>query len=227
MIVNPWRELSGNPELATGDCQLWLAWLDTESPASFRNILSPDEVLRAERLRSPLNADRFRVARGILRTLLGSFLAISPEQVRFSYGPHGKPELAVKSPGTLSFNVAHSNGLAVFAVAKGFDIGVDVEEIRQINELEGCASIILSPEEFVEFKAFPAIEKLERFMTLWVSKEAVLKAYGVGFSNRDKEIFTSFHEQPASVEGHNLIFKNRQFTYFTPAEGFKGALACL
>ncbi len=130
-------------------------------------------------------------------------------------------------PGKLSFNVAHSNGLAVFAIAKGFEIGVDVEEIRQINELDGCAAVFLSPEELVEFKAFPANEKLERFMTLWVSKEAILKAYGVGFSNLDKNILTTFYEQPGNVEEHNLIFKNKQFIYFTPAEGFKGALACL
>ncbi len=227
MIVNPWRDLIGNPEYASGGCQIWQAWLDEEDPAFFQNFLSPDEVLRAARLRSPLSANRFCIARGILRTLLAEYLATSPEYVQFSYGLHGKPKLAGESQGNLSFNVAHSNGLAVFAIARGSDIGVDVEEIRQIDELAGCASIFLSPEELVEFKAIPDLKKLERFMTLWVSKEAILKAYGIGFSNLNKNIFTTFREQRGSVEDHNLILKNKQFAYFTPAEGFKGALACL
>jgi 4'-phosphopantetheinyl transferase len=227
MIVNPWRNMSGTPELARGDCQIWHAWLDEEDPASMRDFLSPDEVLRAGRLHSPLNANRFCIARGILRTLLGNYLAVSPAQVKFTYGPHGKPALADGSPGSISFNATHSNGLAVFAVANGKEIGVDVEKIRPIKEMEGCSSIFLSPEEYTEFKALPANEKLERFITLWISKEAILKSSGVGFSNHDQGIFTTFIEQPASVEGHNLILRHKQLTFFTPAEGFKGALACL
>ncbi len=50
MIVNPWRDLVGNPKLASGECQIWQAWLDEEDPAAFRDFLSTDEVLRAGRL---------------------------------------------------------------------------------------------------------------------------------------------------------------------------------
>jgi 4'-phosphopantetheinyl transferase len=227
MIVNNWRDLTGKPVLARGVCQLWLAWLDEEEPESFRNTLSPDEQLRAGRLRSPQNADRFSVGRGILRAILGRYLSSSPERLVFSYGPHGKPDLSDGLQEQLSFNVSHSEGLAVYAIANGFEIGVDVEKIHPVTDPEAAASIFLSPDELTEYMSFPANGKLERFFTLWTSKEAILKASGVGFSNPDRDIFATFRESSPCVDGQNVIFKNKQLTLFDPEEGFKGALACL
>ncbi len=212
MMIRHWRDLPERPSLLTGEPQLWLAWLDEESPDSFRGLLSNDERLRAGRLRSSRGSDRFVVARGILRALLGCYLAHRPERLFFSYGPHGKPELAGGLQAGLSFNVSHSGGLAVFAIANGFEVGVDVEEVHPVNDLEAAASIFLSPDELAEFEAIPTDRRLERFFTLWTCKEAILKALGDGFTGPAKNILTMFR---------------KPVTLLDPAEGFKGALACL
>ncbi len=227
MMIKHWTDIPERPLLAAGNCQLWLAWLDEEDPDSFRGFLSEDEHLRAGRLRSPRSADRFIVARGILRALLGRILAHRPERLVFSYGPHGKPELAGGLQEQLSFNVSHSGGLAVFAVANGFEVGVDIEEVHPLSDLEATASIFLSPDELAEFEAMPSDRKLERFFTLWTCKEAVLKALGSGFTSPVKDILATFCQPGPKGDWQNAIFENKRITLLNPAKGFKGALACL
>ena len=227
MMIKHWSELPERPLLAAGDCQLWLAWLDKEDPDSFRSSLSDDERARAGRLRSPRRPDRYTVARGILRHLLGRYLAHRPERLVFSYGPHGKPELAGDLQEQLSFNVSHSGGLAVFAVANGFEVGVDVEEIHPVSDLEATASIFFSPDELAKFEALPTDGKLERFFTVWTCKEAVLKALGSGFTSPVKDILATFCQADPIGDGKYVTFQNKRLTLLNPAEGFKGALACL
>src|SRR3990172_6431880 len=165
MIIKHWSELPQRPILTAGDCQLWMARLGDEDPDSFRGFLSEEERLRAGRLRSPRNADRFTISRGILRVLLSCYLACKPDQLVFSYGPNGKPELAGIFNKGLSFNISHSGGLVVFAIANGIEVGVDIEEIHSIGDLDVTASIFLLSEEHVAFIALPDQMKLDRFFT--------------------------------------------------------------
>ncbi len=218
MTIRNWRELPERPSLPAGEPQLWLAWLDEESPDSFRGFLSEDERLRAGRLRGPRGADRFTVGRGILRSILGRYLSHRPNELVFAYGSNGKPTLAGGLQGQLSFNVSHSGSLAVLVIASGLEVGVDVEEVHPVSNLDATASIFLSPDEFAEFKALPINAKPERFFTLWTCKEAVLKAIGSGFTGPAKDILATFCQPD---------MKSERLTLLNPAEGFKGALACL
>jgi len=218
MLIRHWRELPERPVLGVGECQLWLAWLDEEAPDSFAGFLSEDERIRAGRLRSSRSTDQFTVGRGILRSLLGRYLLHTPEELVFTFGPHGKPALADNLQKRLSFNVSHAGGLAVFAVANGFEVGVDIEEIHAISDLVATASIFLSPDELAEFKAMPTAWKLDHFFTLWTCKEAILKALGSGFTGPVQNLLTLFCQ--SGLKGERL-------TLLDPAEGFKGALACL
>jgi 4'-phosphopantetheinyl transferase len=218
MMISHWSDLPERPFPPAGECHLWLAWLDEEDPDTLRGYLSEDERLRANRLRSSRSAERFTVARGILRTILSRSLACEPERLVFSYGSHGKPELADGLKAKLSFNVSHSGRLAIFAVANGFKVGVDIEEIHPISDLEATASIFLSADELAGLKALPAERKLERFFTLWTCKEAILKACGYGFTGPDTDIFAT---------DFSPCLKGERLTMLDPAKGFKGALACL
>ena len=227
MMIRHWNDLPERQVLPAGKCQLWLAWLDKEDPDALWGFLSEDERLRAKRLRSSRNTDRFTVARGILRALLGRTLASRPEQLVFSYGPHGKPELAGGLKAKLSFNVSHSGGLVVFAIANGFEVGVDIEEIHPISDLEATASIFLSADDLADLEALPTDRKLERFFTLWTCKEALLKACGSGFTSPAKDNLAKVFPACRKGEGKYDIFQNKRLTMLNPAEGFKGALACL
>jgi 4'-phosphopantetheinyl transferase len=227
MMIRPWNESRVGPILPAGDVQLWLAWLDKEAPGSFGKFLCEDEYQRVGRLRSPRSAERFTIARGILRILLGHTLGTRPEQLVFAYGAHGKPELAGGMQKELAFNVSHCGGLAIFAIANGLVVGVDIEEIRPVSNIEASASIFLSPDELVEFEALPDGGKLERFFTLWTCKEAILKAIGSGFSSPVKDILATFCQPALKGDGKHMTFQKKGLTLFDPAEGFTGALACL
>ncbi|NTW09226.1 MAG: 4'-phosphopantetheinyl transferase superfamily protein [Anaerolineaceae bacterium] len=224
MMIRSWRDLPKNPILPHGACHLWLARLDEECQDALEGFLSEDERLRARRLRNPQSADRFIVGRGILRVLLGSYLVSEPEKLVFHYGPHGKPELAGGIP---SFNVSHSGSLIIIAVSIGFNVGVDIEEIHPFSDLSATASIFLSPDESAELEGLPADRKLEHFYTLWTCKEALLKAHGVGLSGPMRNILTTIRRPNSKGERQNGFIKNKRLTLLEPAQGFKGALACL
>jgi 4'-phosphopantetheinyl transferase len=227
MKINNWRNQLGNPIPANGDCHLWMAWMDEENPHSFMSLLSSDEKQRAVKLRNSSYADRFIVGRGVLRTLLGNYMSCNPEQLIFSYGSHGKPGLASMMSSGLTFNVSHSGGLAIFVIGIGREVGVDIEKFHAITDIEATASIFLSPKELTKFKEIPTEEKLDRFFTLWTAKEAVLKAYGGGFSSSVKEVLSNFNNSDLEVKDQPEVTKKKRLWSFVPAEGFRGALACL
>jgi 4'-phosphopantetheinyl transferase len=227
MMIRPWNESRKGTSLPAGEGQLWLAWLDKEAPVSFGKFLCEEECQRVGRLRNPRSADRFTIGRGILRILLGHTLGTRPEQLVFAHGAHGKPELAGGMQKELSFNISHSGGLAVFAIVNGYEVGVDIEEIRPVSDIEASASIFLAPDELAEFAALPEGGKLERFFTLWTCKEAILKASGCGFSSPVKDILATFCQPAIKGDGKHVNFQKKGLTLFDPAEGFTGALACL
>src|SRR5256885_2004639 len=70
-------------------------------------------------------ADR-DAARAVLIRLLAAYLKIEPTAVSFEIGPHGKPALAAKATDLL-FNMSHTRGLALYAFARGSEVGIDVE----------------------------------------------------------------------------------------------------
>jgi len=106
--------------------EVWQVGL-TQPPDVVRGLeafLSTAERERAARLKRPGASERWTVARGALRVLLGARLALMPEEVVIEVGPHGKPELS----GTLTcFNLTHSGELALIALAEDCDVGIDVE----------------------------------------------------------------------------------------------------
>jgi 4'-phosphopantetheinyl transferase len=156
----------------------------TDAPAGltdrFAAILAPDEIARAARLRIPRQRDAFVLARGILRTLLGRYLGISPASVRFQYGSNGKPALATLAD--LHFNASHTQGLAVFAFASGCALGVDVERIRAMPLMHGIARRFLCAEEAGELQSLQKGEQEHAFFLCWTRKEAYIKAIGEGMA---------------------------------------------
>jgi 4'-phosphopantetheinyl transferase len=145
--------------------------------------LALDERERAGRFHFDRDRDRFIVGRGALRALLGRYLGMEPGRVAFRYGPQGKPALA-EGAGTspLQFNLAHSQGLALLAIAEGRQIGIDVEVIRPVSEVDQLVGRFFSPRECAEFRRVAEGERLASFYRGWTRKEAYLKATGEGLA---------------------------------------------
>jgi 4'-phosphopantetheinyl transferase len=131
--------------------------------------------LRLDRVRR-----EFLVARGLARRLLSRFVAIPPEALAFALGPNGKPELANAGPSRLRFNLSHTEGLVIVAVAEGVDIGIDVEWPRRRARMLDIAERYFHPVEVAALCALPPSRRRERFFALWTLKEAYIKARGLG-----------------------------------------------
>ena len=171
--------------LAEDEIHVWHVSLD-RPPSDVRRMartLSPDEQERARRYRGERLRERFIVGRGILRMLLSRYVGRPPARLCFAYGARGKPALAPAEGSDLRFNVSHSDDLALYAFARGRDVGVDVERLRELPRAEQIAERFFSTEETAALKAEPAERRVEAFFTCWTRKEAYIKARGDGLAH--------------------------------------------
>jgi 4'-phosphopantetheinyl transferase len=170
--------------IATNDeVHVWRIALQEKLAPRLRSILSPDECARADRFHFPRDRNRFIVARGSLRTILGVYLKQKPDHLSFSYSQFGKPALAAHPDAhELSFNLSHANELALLAVTSGRAIGVDIEFIRPEFASAEIAERFFSSHEVAELRALPGETQREAFFNCWTRKEAYIKAIGEGLS---------------------------------------------
>jgi 4'-phosphopantetheinyl transferase len=180
-----WAASPTEPWRGTDEAHVWCASLDPPGGPSraLARTLSSEESSRADRFRFPRDRDRFIVGRGLLRAILGRYLGMEPERIEFRYGPRGKPALSTV-PGVegLRFNLSHSQGLALFALTRDREIGVDLEFIRPLHEVEGIADRFFSPREVAEWRALRGDQRRQAFFNCWTRKEAYLKATGDGLA---------------------------------------------
>ena len=173
--------------LPEDEVHVWRARLD-DFRAELRAItglLSADEADRAGRFHFTSDREHFITARAVLRILLGRYLDRPPAALSFTYSPHGKPELAAAADGSaanLRFNLAHSHGLAVYAVTRGRRVGIDVEFIRPGLAAGHIAEHFFSPREIAALRALPQELQEAAFFRCWTRKEAFIKAHGEGLS---------------------------------------------
>jgi 4'-phosphopantetheinyl transferase len=178
-----WSSPSTTPVLACGEVHVWRASLSGDLPASrcFAPTLSADEQARAARFIFERDRDHYISARGILRDLLGRYMKFAPQMIKFEYGPHGKPAIAcANSKPAISFNLSHSHGLAMVAIAHKREVGIDVELIRPDFAGEQIAKRYFSGTEVAELNALPTQQRAESFFLCWTRKEAYIKARGDG-----------------------------------------------
>jgi len=169
--------------LADGEVHVWQASLDAggQLPALW-DTLAEDERVRADRFHGAKDRDHFIIARGLLRAILARYLDASPATVHFTYGPRGKPMLGAEiNPGDLRFNLAHSRDLALYAVVRARDVGVDVEYIAARGE-ESIAERFFSAREVAALRRLPPALRRDAFYACWTRKEAYIKARGEGLA---------------------------------------------
>lgn len=191
------------------EVHVWLADLNqSEFPArEIDRILSEEERERAARFYAQRDRNHFAVGRAMLRSILGRYLNADPRHLQFSRGPHGKPVLATeRGADALCFNIAHSHDVALCAVARGRDIGVDLERVREDVDVDLIAERFFSQQEIAALRLLPPETRLKAFFTCWVRKEAYVKARGDGLAMGLDSFSVSFSpgEPPAllDVEGH-------------------------
>jgi 4'-phosphopantetheinyl transferase len=143
--------------------------------------LADGERQRAGRFAFERDRRRFVVARAWLRRLLGSRLGVPPDAIEITYRPLGKPVLSQRfADSGLHFNVSHSEDVAVYAFARGREVGIDVEAVRAIEDADAIAGRFFSARENSAYRALDPGDKPLGFFNCWTRKEAFIKALGDG-----------------------------------------------
>lgn len=188
------------PGLIDGEVHVVIARLDDSLVDELIPSLSSDEQDRASRFVFDRDRNRFIVARGLLRKLLGGYLATSPELIEFAYGDQGKPALASPLSPPVKFNLAHSHELAAYAFTSGREVGIDLEFVGRDVEIEAIARRFFAPQEVRVLVELPVEARNLAFFDCWTRKEAYIKARGGGLSIPLDEFNVSLApDQPAAL----------------------------
>ncbi len=216
----PWETPLSWPRLSDDEIHVWCVELAAAGEvAALAACLSADERERGRGLLTGTHQRRFGVARAMLRRLLGRYLGQAPGALAFARGAHGKPFL---QEGTLHFNVSHSHELALYAIARNREVGVDVEWMRPQVAHEQIAARFFSLEEQEVLAQLPAAERRAAFYNIWTRKEAYVKARGDGIAAGLGSFAVSLGAEAAllrSDEGGRW-----KLVALEPADGYAAAL---
>ena len=161
------------------EVQVWRIPLDVAPNAQREALatLSAEERKRADAFLRPQDRARWPLARAGMRRILAAQLDRAPDSLVFQTDANGKPWLA-EAQG-LGFNLSHSDGWALLAITQGVPVGVDLEWMRPLTDLDGMLVQVLTPEERA---ALPVQGREAAFFRAWVHKEALVKGMGMGLS---------------------------------------------
>ena len=217
--------------LAGNSVHVWFAWLADfakyEEPLA--STLSPAEKIRASKFFNKVDRERFILKRGLLRNILGAYTGLLPSQIQFNHEKNGKPFLSrLPNDRPLYFNLSQTNGVVVYAVAQGGDVGVDIEQVRNLTGWQDIVQEHFSNREQAALCSIPEARRLEAFYHGWTRKEAYLKATGQGIGDGLYQIEVSLEpDKPAEIYcigGSTSLVEGWTITDLPTFPGFVGAL---
>lgn len=180
-VACAWRLGPALPILSADDVHVWKVDLSASFITGVR-ALSPDEHERAARFRFERDRQRFKAARAALRIILGRYLKMPPVSLVFAQTEYGKPFLVNPEADGLLFNLSHSGEIAIIAVARDREVGVDVEFIRPDFATSEVAEHFFSVAEIYTLSGLEPHLRPRAFFDCWTRKEAYVKARGEGLS---------------------------------------------
>jgi 4'-phosphopantetheinyl transferase len=177
--------LSSGWVLSDNDVHVWRVPLNQSSHRTVLSfeVLSPDERAKAARFHFDKDRNQFIQARAALRFILSEYLNADPQTLEFCFGRQGKPALAGEhADSSLRFNLSRRDGLALIAVTRGREIGVDVELVHADLPVLEIAETSFSEAELATLRTLPESLRVKGFYNCWTRKEAYVKARGEGLS---------------------------------------------
>jgi 4'-phosphopantetheinyl transferase len=204
-------------ELAGNDLRIWNIALDGVASEGEWELLDVCERRRANTFRSLKDRSRFIVAHAALREILSAQLGVPASSLVFGSNAYGKPFLVQPVPRAgLQFNLAHSQDVAVVAVSRKQEVGVDVERVGVVPDAAAIAERYFHWREAEWLRQMPLGTRAEAFFELWTMKEACVKAAGFGLA----QSLNSF-----CVVGPDTTTPFTAAPLTSPT-GYKGAVAC-
>ncbi len=193
-------------------------------------VLSDVEKDKARRFHFQQDRERYIAAKACQRSVLGGYLGVEPGSLVFDLNPFGKPSLGGETArGDLQFNLSHTRGLGMLAAARGDELGVDVEQVRDREVDLGIARRFFSPHEVAALEGLPPDEQKVAFYACWTRKEAYIKARGEGLSIPLDQFSVSLApgRPPALVSHETEPEETRRWDLYNLdlGPGYAGALA--
>ena len=170
MILNP------------GEIHIWPTTIDERYGKMLaQSYLSINEKRNAARYAYDIDTYLFSVRHNLLRIILGDYLNCDPAKIRFNSNHYQKPHIA--HPNTLiQFNISSSSNRFVAAFCQHHTIGVDIEHIRQIEDIPQMINDYCTNEESDWLNSQPENLRISSFFQIWSRKEALVKAIGKGLN---------------------------------------------
>ncbi len=212
-----------------------------------------DEWQRQLSLEEQARAGSFRVeglrwdyvaAHVALRACLSRWLGNEEASIEFKPGSFERSGASARKPAIepaagmpdLRFNLTHTDGMVLIAAALGREIGVDVEMVRPLDDLEAMAYAVMSSVEHRQWVSLRDDLRLRAFYRVWSRKEAYLKAIGLGLYRELSAVTVPVGESVnefritdmrgdaevwwgTSVEGLHLFGKRHEAAICWPGEG--------
>jgi 4'-phosphopantetheinyl transferase len=234
--IRDWPPLAEPMELAMDDAHAWIVPLDMPLQAhdSLLATLSSDECARAAEFRFNVPRRRFVVVRGTLRQLLGKYLGRQPTDIELTIDANQKPSLSGEDAlSGLHFNVSHSGELAMIGFTVGCEVGIDIEQLRNVSHLEQIAQRFFHPSETNAVLSQPESDRNQVFLRCWTGKEAILKALGTGIVGNLSDFQVPIDDAwQGWVEASGGLAHTRQprcwFEQLTlPDDDYVAAIACV
>jgi len=212
--------------LDPGEIHIWGLVLDIDETECAHALkwLSEDEQERAQRLVSAKHRRQYIVAHAGLRQLLGCYLGNSAESIVIERTPDGKPFL--RDWPSIRFNLSHSHGLALVAITKEREVGIDLEQVRTSVDVVGLAKRFLSDQDLRFIQSGNSTGLHERFLKTWVAREAVFKAAGTGLTFPLKDDHIELTED--GTAGYLVLGRTQEFKpvrFLTLEAGWVGAVS--
>ena len=171
--------------LAAGQIDVWLTRLHAGVELQFSRIQFLSEMERAKWRRFVAQDAQLQylVSRALVRTTLSRYADVPEYAWEFETNQYGRPRISrPQAARGILFNLSNTTGLVVCAIAKDCDIGIDVENVMRVLDIDALAPAVFAPAELADVRGSPPAERRERFFSYWTLKEAYIKGRGMGLS---------------------------------------------
>lgn len=154
--------------------EAWRPWL-----SQAQALLDDEEQGRVQRLRRAEDRESRTLAYALHRLALSAELGMPAAQVPLYRDGSGCPRLQGEVAHT---SLSHCDGAIAWAVGRDGAVGIDLEPAARGALMPELAARICHPDEARDLARLAGPARNAALLALWVRKEAVLKAAGIGMA---------------------------------------------
>lgn len=191
--------------LGKSDLHIWQISLtnDEELLDLCTSVLDKETHRKAGWFKFKRNQNKYIICHGILRLLLADYLKLNTSEFSIAKHKKGKPFIA-ENP--VFFNMSDSGDLCVYAFTRTGEVGIDIEEERELPDLDELIAKNLTNREMEFIEKFPN-QRSTYFFRFWTMKEAYLKAIGEGMRLTPDKLEFSIEKTGIKLSGLSDIYQ--------------------